>query len=237
MQQELNHLKLSNHKQDIIDEVNAGKFSINMEDHVLHLKSFIDKDTCAEVIRELNNIKQADKSSQYSDGLLNDEADSFFDPHIDVLERIKKKVYDDAMKVYAEKVRAFNWSYHEHKRFRYSEMIVRKYHPNSELSFHHDDIIIEVFPHWFPKRQNILTCNVYFNDATEYEGGDLQFASLDKTISPSVGDVVLFPSNWMFYHKVSRVTSGNRYAGTTWYYYGSDKPIRKGVHHETLFAK
>ena len=101
----LNHLKLTNYKKDIIDEVNDGKFSLNMSDHILHLKSFIDKDLCNQVVDELNKIKDVDKSSQYTDGLMNDEADSFFDPHIDALEIIKKKVYDDAMKVYAEKVR------------------------------------------------------------------------------------------------------------------------------------
>ena len=71
-------------------------------------------------------------------------------------------------------------------------MMVRRYHSDSELNYHHDDIIIEIFPHWFPKRQNIITANIYFNDSTEYEGGDLQFASSNKLIRPSVGDVVLF---------------------------------------------
>ena len=164
----------------------------------------------------MDSINNADKSSQYSDGLMNDEADSYFDPDIESLEIIKKKIFDDGVKEYAEKVRSFNWSYYNHKRFRYSEMMVRRYHSDSELNYHHDDIIIEIFPHWFPKRQNIITANIYFNDSTEYEGGDLQFASSNKLIKPSVGDVVLFPSNWMFYHKVTKITSGTRYAGTLW---------------------
>ena len=233
----IHHLKLSNHKKDIIDEVNEGRFNMNLSDHIIHLKSFIDKDLCKQVVDELDKIKGADKSSQYSDGLMNDEADSYFDPDIESLEIIKKKIFNDGIKEYAGRVRAFNWAYYNHKRFRYSEMIVRRYHPDSELSYHHDDVIIEVFPQWFPKRQNIVTANIYFNDSTEYEGGDLQFAALDKAISPSVGDVVLFPSNWMYYHKVTKVTSGNRYAGTLWFFYGSDKSIKKGRDHETLFGK
>ena len=76
----MSHLELSNNKQEIIDEVNAGKFSINMEDHVLHLKSFIDKDLCDEVVKEVNSIQDVDKSSQYTDGLLNNHADTYFDP-------------------------------------------------------------------------------------------------------------------------------------------------------------
>ena len=40
----IHHLKLSNHKKDIIDEVNEGRFNMNLSDHIIHLKSFIDKD-------------------------------------------------------------------------------------------------------------------------------------------------------------------------------------------------
>ena len=106
-----NHLKLSNHRQEIIDEVNAGKFSMNLSDHIIHLKSFIDKDLCKQVVNELDKIEGIDKSSQYSDGLMNDEADSYFDVDLESLEIIKKKIFDDGIKEYAERVRAFNWAY------------------------------------------------------------------------------------------------------------------------------
>ena len=41
----------------------------------------------------------------------------------------------------------------------------------------------------------------------------------------------------MFYHKVTEITSGNRYAGTVWYYYGTTKPIKKGASHVERFSK
>lgn len=233
----LNYLKVAQNKQTILDEVDEGKFKIDLSDYIIHLKSFIDKNTCKNIAEELRNLKGADKSSQYSDGLGNDEADSFFDPQLESLEKVKESIFKDAIQEYANRVRAFNWAYHEHKRFRYSEMIVRRYHPNSELSYHHDDIILEVFPQWFPRRQNILTANIYFNDTSEYEGGDLHFPCVDKSFKPSVGDVVLFPSNWMFYHKVTKITSGHRYAGTLWFFYGSDRDIKKRSDHDKYFAK
>ena len=140
----LNYLKISQHKETILDEVAEGKFKIDVSDHIIHLKSFIDKDTCKKIVDELRDLKGADKSSQYSDGLGNDEADSFFDPQLESLKEVKESIFKDAIQEYANKVRAFNWAYHEHKRFRYSEMIVRRYHPNSELSYHHDDIINDI---------------------------------------------------------------------------------------------
>ena len=65
----------------------------------------------------------------------------------------------------------------------------------------------------------------------------LYYPAFDKTYTPSTGDVIIFPSNWMFYHKVTEITSGNRYAGTVWYYYGSNKPIKKGASHVERFSK
>ena len=41
----LNYLKAQQNKQTILDEVGEGKFKIDMSDHIIHLKSFIDKDT------------------------------------------------------------------------------------------------------------------------------------------------------------------------------------------------
>lgn len=230
-------LRITENKQEIIREVSEGKFNINLSNHIVHLKSFIDKQSCEKIVRELKELKNIEKSSQYTDGLTNDKADSFFNPEIDLLEDIKKNIYDDAIKQYAERVRSFNWAYYNNKRFRYSEMIVRRYHPESKFDYHHDDIIIEIFPQWFPRRQNILTANIYFNDSTEYEGGDLYFPSVEKSIKPSVGDVILFPSNWMFYHKVNEIESGQRYAGTLWFYYGSEKMMTKQKDHDKYFAK
>ena len=116
-------------------------------------------------------------------------------------------------------------------------MIVRRYNNKSEFNYHYDDIVEEIFPHWFARRKNILTCNVYLNDDTEYEGGDLHFASCNLTFKPKIGDVIISPSNWMFFHKVNEITSGVRYSGTYWYYYGSDKKVGKGISHSKNFPK
>ena len=187
----------------------------------------------------VNNLKNVglDKSTPYTDGLLNDYTDSYFDPDIETITDIKNKVSEEALKLYAEKVRAYDWSYHNSDKFFPSEMIVRRYNNKSEFNYHYDDIVEEIFPHWFVRRKNILTCNVYLNDDTEYEGGDLHFASCNLTFKPKIGDVIISPSNWMFFHKVNEITSGVRYSGTYWYYYGSDKKVGKGISHDKNFLK
>ena len=228
--------KLSNNVIKIEKEVQDGDFNLNLKDHILYLPSFINPDFCKDVVKNLKNTG-LDKSAPYTDGLLNDYTDSYFDPDIATITDIKNKVSEEALKLYAEKVRAYDWSYHKSDKFFPSEMIVRRYNNKSEFSYHYDDIVEEIFPHWFVRRKNILTCNVYLNDNNEYEGGDLYFASCNLTFKPNIGDVIISPSNWMFYHKVTEITSGVRYSGTYWYYYGSDKRVAKRASHNENFLK
>ena len=229
-------VKLSKNVSIIEEEVQDGDFNLNLKDYVLYLPSFISPDVCKDLVKNLKNVG-LDKSTPYTDGLLNDFTDSYFDPDISAVSQIKNKITYDALELYAKKVRAYNWSYHNIDKFFSSEMIVRRYNNKSEFNYHYDDIVEEIFPHWFVRRKNILTCNVYLNDNNEYEGGDLHFASCNLTFKPKIGDVIISPSNWMFFHKVNEITSGVRYSGTYWYYYGSDKKVGKGISHNNNFLK
>ena len=229
-------VKLSKNVSAIEKEVQDGYFNLNLKDHVLYLPSFIRPDVCKDLVNNLKNVG-LDKSTPYTDGLLNDYTDSYFDPDISAVSQIKNKITNDALELYAKKVRAYNWAYHNIDIFFPSEMIVRRYNNKSEFNYHHDDIIEEIFPQWFVRRKNILTCNIYLNDDNEYEGGDLHFASCNLSFKPKIGDVIISPSNWMFFHKVNEITSGVRYSGTYWYYYGSDKKVGKGISHNKNFLK
>jgi 2OG-Fe(II) oxygenase superfamily len=58
---------------------------------------------------------------------------------------------------------------------------------------------------------------IYFNN--DYEGGELYFPHIDLKYTPSEGDVVLFPSNWLFSHAALPVKSGIKYSGVTMFDY------------------
>ena len=214
-------LKLSDNNNNIEDEIKQGQFGLSMPDHILYLPAFIDKNQCISVMNSLDNLER-DDSAPYTDGLLNDDADTYFDPNIKYIDNVRDRIFVDGLKEYASRVRSFNWSYYDTKSFHCSEMIIRRYNVESQFKYHHDDIIGEIFPHWFLRRQNILTCNFYFSDAKDSEGGDLVF-TCGKKFHPSMGDIIIFPSNWMFYHEVQKITKGKRYSGTVWLYYGSSK--------------
>lgn len=59
-----------------------------------------------------------------------------------------------------------------------------------------------------------LSFSIGLND--EYTGGEFYFKDLNKTIRLNKGDIIMFPSNFMFPHEILTVTSGTRYSIITW---------------------
>jgi hypothetical protein len=53
----------------------------------------------------------------------------------------------------------------------------------------------------------------YPND--DYEGGELYFPKLNLTIKPEAGDIVIFPSTYLFSHRAMPVKSGTKYSIVT----------------------
>ena len=49
----------------------------------------------------------------------------------------------------------------------------------------------------------------------DYEGGDLVFFD-DKKINTSAGDIIIFPSNFLYPHQVLEVTKGERWSFVSW---------------------
>ena len=83
---------MTNSKSKTIEkEVQDGDFNLNLKDHILYLPSFIDPDVCKDLVNNLKNVG-LDKSTPYTDGLLNDYTDSYFDPDIFAVSQIKNKI-------------------------------------------------------------------------------------------------------------------------------------------------
>ena len=59
----------------------------------------------------------------------------------------------------------------------------------------------------------VLSFILNFNDG--YEGADLFFWE-DTIVKLGKGDIVMFPSNWLFPHGVTEIIKGKRYSAVTW---------------------
>jgi hypothetical protein len=61
---------------------------------------------------------------------------------------------------------------------------------------------------------------MYLND--DYEGGELWFPYLDLTFKPDYGDIVLFPSTYIYAHAAKPVLSGTKYSAVTMFDYNDN---------------
>lgn len=65
-----------------------------------------------------------------------------------------------------------------------------------------------------------LSTIVYYND--NYEGGELAFDKLNLKLKPSAGDIVVFPSTFIYSHASLPVVAGTKYAAVTMFDYNNE---------------
>lgn len=87
----------------------------------------------------------------------------------------------------------------------YDHYQVLKYGIGQKFENHIDDS---------PQYPRTLSLTYYMNDA--YEGGEIEFNRFGVKIKPEKHDLLLFPSNYVYNHRVHPVTSGTRYAVVQW---------------------
>lgn len=58
---------------------------------------------------------------------------------------------------------------------------------------------------------------MYLND--DYEGGELEFTKLGIKFKPSIGDIIVFPSTYVYTHASLPVKSGTKYSAVTMFDY------------------
>lgn len=60
-----------------------------------------------------------------------------------------------------------------------------------------------------------VSLTMYINN--DYEGGEIEYVWFGKKYRPEAGDIIIFPSNYIFSHKVHKVISGTRYVVVRFY--------------------
>ena len=93
----------------------------------------------------------------------------------------------------------------------FSPVRFNRYKPGQIMRQHHDHIH-SLFD-GERKGVPVLTFILNFND--DYEGADLFFWE-DTVAKLGKGDIIMFPSNWLFPHGVTEATKGVRYSGSVW---------------------
>lgn len=81
-----------------------------------------------------------------------------------------------------------------------------RYERSNMFENHYDDSPI------FPRT---VSLSFFLND--DFTGGELVFPEFDLSVKPVAGQMVIFPSNYPYIHRVNPVETGIRYAAVRWY--------------------
>ena len=118
-----------------------------------------------------------------------------------------KKIYDEIWNFYPN----YNFRFPQVKCSKLEQIDLLKYEDGGGYFYHCDN-------------HGVLsprTLSTIINLNEEYEGGDLVFGhqylnSEMKRISLKKGSVAVFPSNFLFPHKIEPITKGKRYSIVSW---------------------
>ena len=185
------------------------KVKRNLENYILHLDNFISKETCEKTLFEMKNINYRQHTFYSSKGESHTRSGSKeLEISYDNVST-KKEIMDRlwyGLKKYMQYL-----DFHWFDSWRgYSEIRFNRYSETQKMAFHMDHI-----HSLFDDNRGIptLSCVGLLND--DYEGGE--FIMFDNhEIKFKQGDLIIFPSNFLYPHKVEPVTRGTRYSFVSW---------------------
>jgi len=111
---------------------------------------------------------------------------------------------------------------------------VLRYERGAALGLHCDNDVnyrYGQFPGTEHATRNVVSCLIYLNDCVDdpgsdsvpysFSGGRMTVPYFDITITPSKGDVVFLPANYLGAHEILPITGGKRYSYLSWFAQGS----------------
>jgi predicted 2-oxoglutarate/Fe(II)-dependent dioxygenase YbiX len=182
-----------------------------LEDYVFKIKNFLNKDLCKQITKQLINVKWKDHyfsnyGRQYKRSG-NKELKVSHDQIVNQKEIMNR--LHSAIKQYQNN---FNFLWFS-SWAGYTAIRFNKYSQDKVMAKHCDHIH-DIFD-GEKKGIPILSCLGALND--NYKGGE--FILFDnKQVELKAGELLIFPSNFMYPHEIKPVTKGTRYSYISWVY-------------------
>jgi len=183
---------------------------LNLIKYVVVMQGIIDKKLCKKTINELKKVKNWDKHHFYdhikkeSLSLPNDLSINYSNVKTDKL--LKEKIIL-ALNTYL-KILNFEW-FDQYKEF--VQIRFNKYSIKTKMA-EHCDHIHSMFD---GNRKGIPVLSIVGLLNDDYKGGEFIMFQ-DRKIELKTGDILIFPSNFLFPHRVEPITKGTRYSFVSW---------------------
>lgn len=191
----------------------SEKMSMNLKDYLKIYDDFLDQKTCKKIVKQL-------KKSNW-------ETHTFYKPSTNDFVQHEKELsigYGTEIpetKLVQDKVwftlQQYIMKDHSHMRNwfdgwqGYTQIRYNRYDVNTQMKLHCDHI----HSMFDGSRRGIPVLSILGALNDDYEGGDLVFWEQEK-IELKAGQIMIFPSNFMYPHKVLEVTKGTRYSFVSW---------------------
>ena len=202
--------KFNKEYSEMLSEIKDGKFNLSADQYVKVYTNLVKKEICEEFSQKIRDEEHKNEfDSPMTDLLRTGEYVNLFavKPEFKTFsDKVIRDISSEVGRRYVKDVRPFYYAYGD--RLGMSDAHVLDYSKDDFFRIHHYHYAESL------NFSRLLTVCVYLNE--DYEGGYLEFPSIGKTFGFKTGDVIVFPSNWMYYHGVTPITSGNRYTIVFW---------------------
>jgi predicted 2-oxoglutarate/Fe(II)-dependent dioxygenase YbiX len=182
-----------------------------LKDYIHVIEDAIPLDLCDRIIREYcdsNEWKKAQISTKTVNlevrkcEVLNISNSVVIDKNLN----IRKKLDDDIFQEVSKIISNICSKYYHLTLVQDTGYDLLRYHEGSFYT-EHTDSYIEV--------PRTISCSLCLND--DYEGGEFAFFNKKITYKLKKGSAIIFPSNFMFPHQITKVENGTRYSIVTWF--------------------
>lgn len=189
--------------------------NLKLEDYVIKLDSFVKKKLCEKLVDILKKEKNW-KEHNFYNSRTKESFKKSKDQELEIL-YLKHELHDELMLIfwnaiseYVLKKLKFTWF---NGWAGYTSISYNKYSENKKMALHCDHIH-SIFDGEI-KGIPIISVLAILNE--DYKGGEFIMFK-DKKIKTKVGDIIIFPSNFLYPHKVTPVLKGTRYSCISWVY-------------------
>ena len=203
------------HAQRMDDRYIDGIQVINPALGINIYRSGIPSDVCKHSINTLEKILNSDGPYKWQPAVVTESDDPLLEARYCVDFKIGQKnlgeINQSNQKLYAIHENIFNYIYTASVDYgsywgvglRYFEVFnfVKYESPGQHFNIHADH---------GPAYVTTVSIVAYLND--DYEGGDLYFPRFDLNIKPKTGDIIMFPSTYIYEHESKPMISGTKYS-------------------------
>lgn len=183
-----------------------------LSDFIFYKEEFIDPDFCDQILEEYANSDLWEPSLTGS-GLDPDARRCSFinisdDGIIDLENPLERKKIDE--KIYEYMKNLINEYQQEHPDF---ELEIQEDSGYELLKYEEGDFYVQ-HSDSFKEQPRALTVIMSMNNA--YDGGEVALFNRELVYKMDAGDILVFPSSFMYPHEIMPVTSGTRFSLITW---------------------